>query len=222
MTIEIGFLLFNGMTQLDFAGPFEVLSRVPGARVHLVADSLDPITADTHLRLLPTVTYDDCPALNVVCVPGGPHVESVYENAAAIDFLRRQAAQADYVTSVCTGSLILGVAGLLDGYKATSHWTSLPLLAHFGAVPTKGRVVTDRNRITGGGVTAGIDFGLTVAAALVGETAAKMIQLGLEYDPAPPFNSGHPDVADKEITDAVLAAMQDRLDTRFKRAAEFA
>lgn len=222
MTIEIGFLLFNGLTQLDFAGPFEVLSRVPGARVHLVADSLDAITADTGLRLLPTTTYEECPQLNVLCVPGGPHVESVYENEAALDFLRKQGAQADYVTSVCTGSLILGAAGLLKGYKATSHWSSVGLLGHFDAVPTKGRVVTDRNRITGGGVTAGIDFGLTVAAALAGDQAAKMIQLGLEYDPKPPFNSGHPDVAEKEVINAVMTAMQERLDTRFKRAAEFA
>ncbi|WP_308911064.1 DJ-1/PfpI family protein [Pseudokordiimonas caeni] len=222
MTIEIGFLLFNGLTQLDFAGPFEVLSRVPGARVHLVADSLDAITADTGLRLLPTTTYEECPQLNVLCVPGGPHVESLYENEAALDFLRQQAAEADYVTSVCTGSLILGAAGLLEGYKATSHWSSVGLLGHFGATPTRGRVVTDRNRITGGGVTAGIDFGLTVAAALAGEQAAKMIQLGLEYNPEPPFNCGHPDVAEKDVINAVITAMQDRLDTRIKRAAAFA
>lgn len=218
MSVEIGFLLYPGVTQLDFSGPYEVLARVPDARVHLVARSLDPITSDTGLRVLPTTTFADCPALDVLCVPGGPHVESVYDDAAAMAFLRSQGANARFVTSVCTGSLILGAAGLLKGYKATSHWTSVDLLGHFGAIPTAGRVVTDRNRITGGGVTAGIDFALVVVAALAGERVAKMIQLGLEYNPAPPFACGHPDTADADVLEPVLAAMQGRLDTRRKRA----
>ncbi|HRQ63403.1 MAG TPA: DJ-1/PfpI family protein [Xanthomonadaceae bacterium] len=222
MSIEIGFLLYPGVTQLDFSGPFEVFARVPDARVHLVAGSLDPITSDTGLRVLPTTTFADCPALDVLCVPGGPHVESVYDDADAMAFLQAQGANARFVTSVCTGSLILGAAGLLKGFKATSHWTSVDMLKHFGAIPTAGRVVTDRNRITGGGVTAGIDLALTVVAALAGERVAKMIQLGLEYNPAPPFACGHPDSADPDIVAPVLAAMKDRIERRRDRAESFA
>lgn len=222
MSIEIGFLLYPGVTQLDFSGPFEVFARVPEAHVHLVAGSLDPIRSDTGLRVLPTTTFADCPELDVLCVPGGPHVESVYDDAGAIAFVQAQGANARFVTSVCTGSLILGAAGLLKGYKATSHWTSVELLKHFGAIPTAGRVVTDRNRITGGGVTAGIDFALVVVAALAGERVAKMIQLGLEYNPAPPFTCGHPDTADPDVVEAARAMMKDRLERRRKRAETFA
>jgi cyclohexyl-isocyanide hydratase len=221
MSIEIGFLLYPGVTQLDFTGPFEVFARVPGAQVHLVAGSLEPIRSDTGLQVLPTATFAGCPALDVLCVPGGPHVENVYDDSAAMEFLQAQGANARFVTSVCTGSLILGVAGLLKGYKATSHWTSVDLLQHFGAIPTAGRVVTDRNRITGGGVTAGIDFALTVVAALAGERVAKLIQLGIEYNPAPPFACGHPDTADAEIVEAAMALMGERLARRRARAEAF-
>jgi len=222
MSITIGFLLFPDMTNLDFAGPFEVFSQVPGAKVHLVAKSLDAVTADKGLRLLPDTTFADCPQLDVLCVPGGPHVDFLFEDSETLDFLKTQGAGAKYVTSVCTGSLILGAAGLLEGYKATSHWTSVDMLTHFGTVPTKGRVVKDRNRITGGGVTAGIDFAIAVAAELVGEQVAKMIQLGLEYNPAPPFVGGHPDVAEAEIVTAVGAIMKERLDRRRMAAGNFA
>ena len=214
MSLKIGFYLFPDMTQLDFAGPFEVFSQIPGASVHLAARTLDPVMADKGLGLLPTTTLADCPDLDVLCVPGGPHVDHLFTDEETLAFLKRQGAQARYVTSVCTGSLILGAAGLLRGYKATSHWTSVDLLSHFGAIPTAGRVVIDRNRITGGGVTAGIDFALTVAAALAGERVAKMIQLGLEYNPAPPFNCGHPDVAEPEIVLATEVVMRERLDRR--------
>ncbi|WP_417449153.1 DJ-1/PfpI family protein [Kordiimonas sp.] len=222
MSLTIGFYLFPEMTQLDFAGPFEVFSQVPDTQIHLAAKTLEPVKADTGLRLLPTTTLEACPDVDVLCVPGGPHVDLLFDDETTLAFLRRQGVQASYVTSVCTGSLILGAAGLLKGYKATSHWTSVDLLSHFGAVPTRGRVVKDRNRITGGGVTAGIDFALTVVAELKGDRVAKMIQLGTEYNPEPPFNCGHPDVAEPEIVDAVKTRMSDRLERRRGRAGAFA
>lgn len=222
MSITIGFLLFPDMTNLDFAGPFEVFSQVPGAKVHLVAKSINAVTADKGLRLLPDTTFADCPQLDVLCVPGGPHVDFLFSDTETLSFLKKQGDGAKYVTSVCTGSLILGAAGLLEGYKATSHWTSVDMLSHFGAVATKGRAVKDRNRITGGGVTAGIDFAISVAAELVGEQVAKMIQLGLEYNPAPPFVGGHPDVAEPEIVTAVGTIMRERLDRRRAAVGNFA
>ncbi|WP_262692446.1 DJ-1/PfpI family protein [Kordiimonas aestuarii] len=222
MTIKIGFYLFPDMTQLDFAGPFEVFSQVPGVEVYLAAKTLKAVTADKGLGLMPTVTLEDCPDLDVLCVPGGPHVDYLFDDEATLAFLRRQGAQAQYVTSVCTGSLILGAAGLLRGFKATSHWTSVDMLSNFGAVPTAGRVVKDRNRITGGGVTAGIDFALTCVAEIVGERVAKMIQLGLEYNPEPPFDGGHPNVAEPEIVQAVGVLMKERLERRRGRAGAFA
>jgi cyclohexyl-isocyanide hydratase len=205
MTIHIGMLLYPGLTQLDLTGPFEVLHRVPGAEVHLAWKTLDPVVADSKLTILPTTTLADCPKLDVVFVPGGHGQMALMEDPEVLDFLRAQASGARYVTSVCTGSLLLGAAGLLKGYDAATHWAFMDLLPLFGARPTRRRVVFDRDRITGGGVTAGIDFGLSVAAELAGEIVAKTIQLGLEYNPEPPFRSGHPDVADPEIVAAVRA-----------------
>lgn len=192
MTIHIGLILFPNLTQLDAMGPFEVFSRIPDATVHLIAHDLGTVTSDTGLRLLPTTTFEECPNLDVLCVPGGPGQTEVMEDALLLDFLRTQGAQARYVTSVCTGSLLLGAAGLLNGYKATSHWSCIDDLALFGAIPTYERVVQDRNRFTGGGVTAGIDFALTLVAELVAPEGAKLLQLALEYDPAPPFDVGSP------------------------------
>lgn len=214
MTLQIGFLIYPRMTQLDFTGPFEVLSRVPGATVHVAAKTLDAVTSDTGLSFLPTVTLADCPQLDVLCVPGGPHVDDWFADEEIIPFLKRQGAEAKYITSVCTGSLILGAAGLLKGYRSATHWTSLDYLKPFGAIPDGGRVVIDRNRISGGGVTAGIDFAFTVVAELMGERVAKMIQLGLEYNPAPPFKGGHPSVAEPELVAAVDLSMRDRLARR--------
>lgn len=221
MTLTIGFLIYPRLTQLDFTGPYEVLARVPGATVHVAAKTLDPVTSDSGLKILPTVTLKDCPELDVLVVPGGPHVDEWFGDAEMMDFLREHGAGAKYVTSVCTGSLILGAAGLLDGYKATTHWTSLDYLKPFGAIPTEGRVVRDRNRFTGGGVTAGIDFALTVAAELAGEQVAKAIQLGLEYNPEPPFRGGHPSVAEPALVAAVTQTMQARLEVRRQAADAF-
>ena len=165
-TLRIGLLLFPRMTQLDLTGPFEVFARLPDAQVLLLGKTLEPIEADSGLRLLPDATLRDCPPLDVVCVPGGPGVNALMEDPEILAWLRQQAEHARYVSSVCSGSLVLGAAGLLRGKRATSHWGARDLLAAFGATPTEGRVVRDGNLFTGGGVTAGIDFALTMAAEL--------------------------------------------------------
>jgi cyclohexyl-isocyanide hydratase len=206
MTTHVGMLLYPGLTQLDLTGPFEVLNAVPDTAVHLVWKTLEPVFADSKLGLLPTVTLDDCPKLDVVLVPGGRGQMELMRDRAVLDFLRSHGRDARYVTSVCTGALVLGAAGLLEGYEAATHWAFMDLLPLFGARPVRRRVVVDRNRITGGGVTAGIDFALRLAAELAGEPVAKQIQLGIEYDPDPPFRSGHPDVADP----AIVAAVRER------------
>jgi cyclohexyl-isocyanide hydratase len=202
-TLRIGLLLFPRMNQLDLTGPFEVFSRLPDTQVLLLSKNPEPVEADTGLRLLPNATLRDCPTLDVVCMPGGPGVNALMEDAEVLDWLRGQAAQARYVGSVCTGSLVLGAAGLLREKRATSHWASRDLLAAFGAVPTAGRVVRDGNLFTGGGVTAGIDFALTMVAELAGSQLARAIQLQIEYAPAPPFDAGTPESAP---TDVVRAA----------------
>jgi cyclohexyl-isocyanide hydratase len=207
MPIEIGMLLFPGLTQLDLTGPHELLHRVPDARVHLLWKETQPVRSHSGLAIQPTTTLAACPPLDVVFVPGGFGERALADDETVLGFLREHGARARYVTSVCTGALVLGAAGLLDGYDATTHWAYVELLPTFGARHVRGRVVVDRNRITGGGVTAGIDFGLRLCAELAGETAARLIQLGLEYDPAPPFDSGHPDVADP----ALVAEVRRRL-----------
>ena len=214
MTHQIGLILYPELTQLDLTGPFEVFSRLPDSQVHLIWKSLDLVTSDTGLRLLPTTLMSECPQLDVICVPGGSGQIDFMDDQELIGFLRKQAKKAKLVTSVCTGSLLLGAAGLLKGYNASTYWASTEFLAGYGAHYQKGRVVKDRNRITGGGVTAGIDFALTAVAELAGERTAKMIQLMIEYNPDPPFNSGHPDAADPEIVDAARAVMKERIAAR--------
>ncbi len=204
--LNIGFLLFPRLTQLDLTGPYEVFSRLPGgARVRLVWKALEPVRADTGIGLLPDMTLDGCPPLDLVCVPGGPGVAALMEDAEVLDFLRRQAAGARYVTSVCTGALVLGAAGLLRGKRATTHWASRDLLSALGAEPVEARVVRDGNLFTGGGVTAGIDFALAIAAEVAGPEAAQAIQLGIEYAPAPPFDAGTPETAPAGVLDAARA-----------------
>jgi cyclohexyl-isocyanide hydratase len=207
MTHHIGILVFPGVQQLDLTGPYEVFASLPDTKVHLIWRDRGPITSATGLVLIPTMTLDECPTLDVICVPGGGGVNALLQDAEILDFLRLQARQARYVTSVCTGSLVLGAAGLLRGRKATTHWFAHDFLARFGAIPVHGRVVRDGNLITAGGVTAGIDFGLAVVAELVGREQAEAIQLGLEYAPAPPFGAGTPE----EAPAAVLAAVKERL-----------
>ncbi len=215
MALHIGLLLFPDLTQLDLTGPYEVFHRLPDAKVHLVWKDLAPVRAQGGLHLVPNTTLADCPSLDVVCVPGGFGTAALLEDTIVLDWLRAQAKTARFMTAVCTGSLVLAKAGLLDGRKATCHWNYVDLLPKLGAVYEPGRVVVDRDRITGGGVTAGIDFALRVAAELAGEEVAKAIQLGLEYNPAPPFRSGHPDVADAatiELVRARLASSKTRLE----------
>ncbi|MEO8901788.1 MAG: DJ-1/PfpI family protein [Polyangiaceae bacterium] len=207
MTIRIGMLLFPNLTQLDLTGPYEVLARVPGAELSLVWKDLSPVQAGTGLTILPTVTLAEAPQFDVLFVPGGRGCVPLMHDVEVRSFLRKQAEDARYVTAVCTGSLLLGAAGLLEGYEATTHWAFHELLAQCGARPVRKRVVIDRNRITGGGVTAGIDFGLRLAAALSNEPTARAIQLGLEYDPEPPYRSGSPDVADTELVQLVRAQL---------------
>jgi cyclohexyl-isocyanide hydratase len=209
--LHIGFLLFPHVTQLDLTGPAQILSRVPGAHVHLVWKTLDPVPTDVGFTINPTTTFADCPPLDVLCVPGGFGIERLFGDAETLAFLRRQGGQARYVTSVCNGSLVLGAAGLLDGYRSACHWMWLPFLERFGAVPVAERIVRDRNRISGGGVTAGIDFGLALAAELAGEDAARTIQLALEYDPQPPFNAGSPEGAGPELVARYRAMVAPRL-----------
>ncbi len=203
MTRHIGMLIFPRLTQLDMTGPYEVLARLPNTRVDLVARSLDPVTTDRGMQIVPTVTYADCPPLDVVMVPGGPGQQDLMEDETALDFLRKQAATAKYVTSVCTGSLVLAAAGLLKGKRATCHWAAIEHLKLLGAVPTSERVVVDGNIGTGAGVASGIDFALTLAAILEGEPVAREIQLQIEYDPDPPFHSGSPKTAARETLEAV-------------------
>jgi len=202
---HIGFLLYPNLTQLDLTGPAQFLSRAPGAQVHHVWKTLDPVPSDSGFALVPTATFETCPALDMICVPGGAGQVALMSDDETLWFLRRQAEGARYVTSVCTGSLVLGAAGLLQGHRATCHWMWLDWLSSFGAIPEAARVVKDRNRITGGGVTAGIDFALIVIAEVWGEEVAKRIQLFLEYDPQPPFSCGSPAQAGPELTAEVRA-----------------
>ncbi|HLL22780.1 MAG TPA: DJ-1/PfpI family protein [Kofleriaceae bacterium] len=205
--MQIGLLLYPELTQLDLTGPYEVFHRLPDATVHLVWKDTAPVRAQGGLQLVPSTTMAACPALDVVCVPGGFGQIALMSDEVVLDWLRTQAKTARFVTAVCTGSLLLGRAGLLAGYAATSHWAFTELLPAFGARYQPGRVVVDRDRITGGGVTAGIDFALRVAAEICGEDVAKAIQLGLEYNPAPPFTCGHPDVADAALVAQVRARL---------------
>jgi cyclohexyl-isocyanide hydratase len=220
--LNIGILLYPNVTQLDATGPAQVLCRVPGAKLHMIWKTCDPVPTDAGFSIVPTTSFADCPQLDVICVPGGGGQVELMTDPETLDFLRKQAAGARYVTSVCTGSLVLGAAGLLKGYRSACHWAWLDMLKDFGAIPVAERVVRDRNRISGGGVTAGIDFGLTVAAELAGEEVAKSIQLVLEYDPQPPFDSGSPDKAGAERVKRIRERLAPLLQSRRRANAEAA
>ena len=216
---NIGFVIFPDLTQLDFTGPLQVLARMPQSSNFVIAKSPAPVPSDCGLSLVPTRTFATCPPLELICVPGGDKgVIGAIGDHETVDFVRRQAAGAKYVTAVCTGAFVLGAAGLLKGRRVTTHWAYTELLPLVGAKYEKGRVVRDGNLITAGGVTAGIDFGLSVVAEIAGETVARTIQLGIEYDPAPPFDSGHPDSAPESIKAALSerygkarSALRDRI-----------
>lgn len=216
-------LIFPKMTQLDFTGPFETLARLPDARIHVIWKTKDPVVSDSGLAILPTTAIAECPPLDVICIPGGPGQIELMDDAEIIAFVRDRGEKAKYVTSVCTGALVLGAAGLLKGYDAATHWMSMDQLPLFGASPVAKRVVVDRNRITGGGVTAGIDFGLYLASVLAGEDAACRIQLSMEYNPQPPFDSGSPGTAPAAVVKSVRergAATVERRWAASRRAAE--
>lgn len=213
MTLQIGFLLFPGIQQLDLTGPYDVLGSLPDVKLHLVWKDLATVTSSTGLVFTPTITYADCPNLDVICVPGGAGVGPLMEDPQTLGFLKDQAHTARYVTSVCTGALVLGAAGLLRGRKATTHWAYHDLLAALGATAVKARVVRDGNLLTGGGITAGIDFALSLVAELYGEAAAQLVQLQIEYAPAPPFDSGSPQTAPAHVlAQALKRTAQSRKD----------
>jgi cyclohexyl-isocyanide hydratase len=204
--LEIGMLLYPGLTLLDLIGPQTVFSWF--ANTHLVWKTKDLVYSDTGIGMQPTCTFESCPReLDILFVPGGFGQQQIMNDAEVLAFLADRGAKAKYVTSVCSGSLLLGAAGLLKGYKATSHWAARDGLSAFGAIPTDARVVVDRNRITGGGVTAGIDFGLVILAKLRGDDAAKLTQLAMEYDPEPPFQSGSPKTASPAIVAQAMSFM---------------
>ena len=204
--LEIGMLLYPGLTLLDLVGPATVFSWF--ANIHLVWKTKDLVYSDTGIGMQPTCTFETCPRdLDILFVPGGFGQQQIMDDAEVLAFLAERGSKAKYVTSVCSGSLLLGAAGLLKGYKATSHWAARDGLSAFGAIPTDARVVVDRNRITGGGVTAGIDFGLVILAKLRGDDAAKLTQLAMEYDPEPPFDSGSPKTAGPAIVEQAMSFM---------------
>src|SRR5215469_3273469 len=214
---NVGFVIFPELTQLDFTGPQQVLARLPNSAMHIIAKSDAPVPSDSGLGLVPTHTFENCPQLDLICVPGGNSgVVRAIGDRDTIEFVRQQSSRAKYVTSVCTGAFILGVAGVLKGRRATTHWAFTELLPLVGATHEKNRVVKDGNVITAGGVTSGIDFGFRVAAEIAGEPVAQTIQLGIEYDPAPPFDSGHPDSAPAAIKSALLSGRYDEPRSAFR------
>ena len=212
--IHVAFLLFPNVTQLDLTGPAQVLSRLGNARIDLVWKTLDPMPTDAGFAIVPTATFADVPRPDILCVPGGFGVNAVIADEAAMAWVVAAGRTATWVTSVCTGSLILGAAGLLEGYRAGCHWGQRDMLPLFGAIPMSDRVVVDRNRMTGGGVTAGIDFALTLTAMIRGEAHAKAVQLSLEYDPQPPFDSGSPERAGDDLVAAYARRVKALAPTR--------
>jgi cyclohexyl-isocyanide hydratase len=209
---NVGFVIFPGITQLDFTGPFEVLSRLatpaaisipskfPQSKTHVIARTMLPVSSDRGLGIMPSCTFATCPPLDLICVPGGAGVVEALADAGTVDFIRRQGERATYVTSVCIGAFLLGSAGLLKGRRAATHWAYTDLLPLVGARHERGRIVRDGNVFTSGGVSAGIDFSLSIVAEIAGPEVAQAIQLAIEYDPSPPFDAGHPDKAPEAAT----------------------
>lgn len=211
---NIGMLVFPGMTALDLIGPQQFFAVAPGRTTHLLWKTREPVISDSGVPILPTATFEEAPEdLEILFVPGGfQGTAAVIEDPQVLDFVASRGESATYVTSVCTGALILGAAGLLAGYQATTHWAYHDLLPLVGAEPVAARIVEDRNRITGGGVTSGIDFGLTLLARLAGDDYAQGWQLGTEYDPHPPFDSGSPAKANEFIMGEVLKVLGPRVE----------
>jgi cyclohexyl-isocyanide hydratase len=205
----VGLVFYPGMTSLDMVGPHQVFSALPGVKLHRIWKTLTPITCDDGLVILPDTTFANCPPLDIICVGGGLKQQAIVDDLEVLEFFRQQGKTAKFVTSVCGGSEFLAKAGLLEGYRAATHWGMREqLMKNQGVEISTERVVIDRNRITGGGVTAGIDFGLTIASILYGEETAQIIQLLLEYDPAPPFDVGSPEKAGPELVNKAMLFMQ--------------
>jgi cyclohexyl-isocyanide hydratase len=220
-SIQIGFLIYPGVIQLDVMGAHQVLSSPPNMQVHVIGKTLAPVTTNEGLILVPTVTLADCPSLDVICVPGGGMGQiEVMKDPDILSFLQQQSATAQYVTAVCTGSMILAAAGVLQGYKAACHWAFRDQLAMLGVDVVPERVVIDRNRVTGAGVTSGIDFGLTLLSLLYGEDVAKMAQLMMEYHPEPPFNAGTPETAGEDIVQPLMQLGKPLLDAFLRQTRE--
>lgn len=218
---KVAMLIYDRFTALDLFGPHHFLRAMMGAQVHLVAKSLDPVKTDLGVAITPTMTLADCPKdLTILFVPGGTDgTLAAAEDKEILELLRDRGERAKWVTSVCTGSIVLGAAGLLEGYKATTHWLAMGALESFGATPVKERVVIDRNRITGAGVTAGLDFALTLVSKLRNDAYAQGTQLMSEYDPHPPFSAGSPETAPAGITE-MLRHMQGPFESRAKAIAK--
>jgi cyclohexyl-isocyanide hydratase len=215
--LTIGMLIFNHVTALDFFGPYEVFSRLPKAKVLIIGAELTPIRSETGVRILPDISFKDAPQLDLIFVPGGSGVNQILLDLKFLHFIRTQSKSAKYFASVCTGALILGACGLLTGYKATTHWASMDFLKELGAIPAKERFVIDRNRFTGGGVTAGIDLALRIVRELYGSEEAQTIQLMLGYDPMPEFkNAGSVDTADSKIIQRVRKEIKPMIEERTK------
>lgn len=205
----VGIYMWQNMTMLDVLGPQQILGFVPEFDVVTVAKSKDPVVTDTKIRILPDHDFTTCPPVDILLVGGGIDPSGEMQDDAVMSWFRETGRSAEYVTSVCTGALILAEAGLLDGYQATTHWAYTQQLATYPEVQvTAGRVVSDRNRVTGGGVTAGLDFGFTLIAQLVGPELAAGLQLMAEYDPQPPTPFGSPDNAPAEMVAAVRAQVE--------------
>lgn len=203
--INLGFLVYPDVVQLDVMAAYQVLAFPPNTTIHLLWKNLMPIASREGLIITPTTTLDNCPTLDVICVPGGGMGQvEVMKDESILSFLRQKSSTARYTTSICTGSLILAVANLLQGYKATCHWAFREQLAMLGVEVVSERVAIDRDRVTGAGVTSGLDLGLTLLSLLWGEDMAKMAQLMLEYHPNPPFNAGTPETADETTVKSLL------------------
>ena len=202
--LKIGMLIFPRMDQLDFTGAFEVFSRIPNSTVHVLWKDKNPINDVKGLILTPDTTLADCPDLDLLVVPGGYGQEDLMDDEEVLSLIRKQMRAARYVYAICTGVLICGAAGILEGRRATTNWTTFNLLPYFGATPVKSRVVEDGNLVCAAGVSATIDGALTVTAFLAGDKVAQQIQLYMEYAPQPPFESGTPETAPREILESTL------------------
>lgn len=209
----IGLVFYPGMTALDIIGPQTVFSALPNVQIHRVWKTLDPIKTDDGMVITPDTTFENCPPLDVICVGGGLKQAAVVDDPSVLDFFRAQGRTAKFITSVCGGSEFLAKAGLLEGYRAATHWAMREQLAALGVEVGTERVVIDRNRMSGGGVTAGIDFGLVLAQALCGEEAAKLAQLMIEYNPAPPFDAGSPETAGPELVKKAMMFVSESMDS---------